>query len=185
MRRAGCALALTTAPRSSRCSSIHLPKRLELLLRRVLALPNASSSGFACSTRASTAASEPPTSAMNARQCLVASVLPAPLSPEMSTAWSAASSSSDECAEAATWGTREERQMRRVRTRGGAMQGGARRGAARRLEDVRRQLARAGAVVVVHELGAVHGQEAVRVDGDEDGADRRVEGVLRRRGRMV
>ena len=42
--------ALAIAPEASKCTSIQRPKREELLLRTVLALPKASSSGVALST---------------------------------------------------------------------------------------------------------------------------------------
>ena len=97
--------ALAIPPVWPKCTSMNLPKRLELLLRSVFALPNASSSGFAWSTFASTFCSEPATSARYERQCFVASVLPAPLSPEIRIAWSALSSAIALCAAAATWKT--------------------------------------------------------------------------------
>jgi hypothetical protein len=80
-----------------------LPKRDEFLFRRVLALPNASSKGLLLSTccetpppsRAPPASSLRPVTAsvlaaaqvMYCMTCLVASVLPAPDSPEMRTDW--------------------------------------------------------------------------------------------------
>ena len=76
-------------------STTSFPKRLELLLRHVLQLPKASSSGAVSTRRASSPRpkrsdpSAPPTPAVAAdcaerilSTALVVSVLPAPLSPE-------------------------------------------------------------------------------------------------------
>ena len=93
-------------PRPVKCTSIHLPKREELLLRTVLALPKASSTGFAASSLSCMLPSElPAASAKNLRQCLVASVLPAPDSPEMMMLWSRRSPRRPRYAEAAVWNT--------------------------------------------------------------------------------
>ena len=75
-------------PRPSNCTSIHFPKRLLLLLRTVFALPKDSKMGLAASSFSSIALSLPATSAKNCRHFLVASVFPAPDSPEMMMAWS-------------------------------------------------------------------------------------------------
>lgn len=64
--------------------SMYLPKRLELSLRLVLALPNASSTGLDCrslSLTVSTCALWPVTAAMNCRTFFDASVFPEPDSP--------------------------------------------------------------------------------------------------------
>lgn len=58
-----------------------LPNRLELSFLIVLALPNASRIGFACSTLFSTLPTLPALWARYAKHCFVASVLPAPDSP--------------------------------------------------------------------------------------------------------
>ena len=90
--------------RPEKCTSIHLPKREELLLRTVLALPKASRMGLADSSlSAMPAVVEPAASAKNLRHCFVASVLPAPLSPEMMMAWSLRSVRRPKKAAAATW----------------------------------------------------------------------------------
>ena len=89
-------------PDGPKCISIQRPKREELLFRCVLALPKASSSGVALSTCVSIALSDPAISARKDRQCLVASVLPAPDSPEIKMAWSTPSRASAVCAAAAT-----------------------------------------------------------------------------------
>ena len=66
---------------------MNLPKRDELSLRTVLALPSVSSTGFVESRRSSTPASPfrpPPAHSLSIlRHCFVVSVLPAPDSPEM------------------------------------------------------------------------------------------------------
>ena len=94
--------------RMLKCTSIHLPKRDELLLRTVLALPNASRMGLADSSLASMPAFfslEPAASAKNCRHFLVASVLPAPDSPEMMMDWLACSLRRPWKAAAAIWNT--------------------------------------------------------------------------------
>ena len=77
-------------------TSNHLPNLDELLLRTVLALPNASKIGFADKIRSSIDTSPsfkeqfrvpPPTSAKYCKHFLVVSVLPAPLSPAINMAW--------------------------------------------------------------------------------------------------
>ena len=65
---------------------VNFPKRLELLLRRVLALPKASRMGLASRTLFSSSsivptAPEPLTAARNLMTCLQLSVFPAPDSP--------------------------------------------------------------------------------------------------------
>ena len=112
----------TITPPASKRTVMSLPKRDELLLRSVLALPSASMSGFACriccssepAAAAAPAAAPAPalallaplarfeTSAMNWSMSLVFSDLPAPLSPEMTMLWSARPASIAECASAAT-----------------------------------------------------------------------------------
>ena len=65
---------------------ISLPKRDELLFRRVFAFPKASRMGFVCRTASST----PPPPACTARNCianLVVSVFPAPDSPLTMMLW--------------------------------------------------------------------------------------------------
>jgi hypothetical protein len=94
-------------PRPSKCTVMSLPKRELLLLRSVAALPNASSSSVDVSRRSLTtpardstasaldgappaglppaalASDAPLTRDRNSSACLHASVLPAPLSPEI------------------------------------------------------------------------------------------------------
>ena len=65
----------------SKWTAHHLPKRLELLLYTVRALPNASSRMPASSVPSTAAPDEPLTSARHVMHSLVVSVLPAPLSP--------------------------------------------------------------------------------------------------------
>ena len=82
-------------PERLRCTVTSLPKRDELLLWTVLALPKASITGFACITCFSNRprCRDPPccdprlASASKLRICFVASVLPAPDSPEMMHDW--------------------------------------------------------------------------------------------------
>ena len=66
---------------------MNLPKREELSLRSVLALPKASRMGFAASTFLSAPLALPAQSARYSRHTLHVTVLPAPDSPEMSTDW--------------------------------------------------------------------------------------------------
>jgi len=66
---------------------MYLPKREELSLRSVFALPNASRMGFADMMRDSTAEVEGATDARYWSACFVHSVLPAPDSPEMMMDW--------------------------------------------------------------------------------------------------
>lgn len=66
--------------------SIYLPKREELSFLLVLALPNASSTGLLCRRRSLTRSTSHlwrEVAARNLRTCLLASVLPAPDSPEI------------------------------------------------------------------------------------------------------
>ena len=73
--------------------ALQLTWRLELLLRSVLAQPKLSNSGFVASTMSlmspmsRSLASPVETAAMYCMMRLAASVLPAPLSPEMMTHW--------------------------------------------------------------------------------------------------
>eukprot|EP00966_Prymnesium_polylepis_P312700 7225816-Prymnesium_polylepis.1 len=72
-----------------KCTSTHLPNRLELLLRLVLALPSTSSRRDAQrSCLCSDPVRSPHTSTRKLSVCFVASVLPAPDSPLMRMAWS-------------------------------------------------------------------------------------------------
>ena len=76
------------------CISMNLPKRDELLLRSVRALPNASSSGLDDSTWAATLFCPPPALLTTARYCIMIftdSVFPAPDSPETRMDWLAPS----------------------------------------------------------------------------------------------
>ena len=74
--------------RELKCTSIHLPKRDELLLRSVLALPNDSSTGLPAMRRSCRPSmTDVVALAKNSRHFFVASVLPAPDSPEMMMAW--------------------------------------------------------------------------------------------------
>ena len=77
-------------PSPVNCTSKCLPKRDELLLRIVFALPIASITGLVCMSCAATPAPAPPpfpfpalSSPRYVRQIFIASVLPAPDSPEM------------------------------------------------------------------------------------------------------
>ena len=91
----------TIAPVRLNLISVHLPKRDELSLRVVLALPNDSMSGLdlriCCSSDSvfSPVASDarPDASARNWSTSFIVSVLPAPDSPEITTAWSRKSAS--------------------------------------------------------------------------------------------
>ena len=89
----------TMAPVRLNLISVHLPKREELLLRVVLALPKASISGLLLSTCCSRLSvfspslapaicARPDASARNCSTSFMVSVFPAPLSPLMTTAWS-------------------------------------------------------------------------------------------------
>lgn len=71
-------------PFTSNCTSIYLPKRDELSLRLVFALPNASSNGLLCSSLSLTPSTVdmcPEAAAIYCSTFFDASVLPAPLSP--------------------------------------------------------------------------------------------------------
>ena len=75
-------------PFAENCTSKCLPKRDELLLRIVFALPSASITGLVCISRIATSSETRfplvcDTSPMYVRQIFIASVLPAPDSPEM------------------------------------------------------------------------------------------------------
>ena len=89
----------TMAPVRLNLISVHLPKRELLLLRVVFALPKASISGLLLSTccsrlsvfsppAAPAICARPEASARNCSTSFIVSVLPAPLSPLMTTAWS-------------------------------------------------------------------------------------------------
>ena len=86
---------------------VHFPKRLELLFRSVFALPKASVTGFDLRIMRSTSSSTPlpAASADAAARCcsinFMASVLPAPDSPEMQMAWDRPSRTRPACAAAA------------------------------------------------------------------------------------
>ena len=107
--------AAEVAPAARRnCTFMNLPKREELSLRSVLALPKASSTTLDCSSRVSrpsaSASGTAPSGASplartvrKKRMILELSVLPAPDSPEMTIDWlCGASGSTDICRNAAS-----------------------------------------------------------------------------------
>ena len=75
--------AAVSLPRASKWTAHHLPKRLELLLNTVFALPKVSSTIPLSSAASAVLPDEPEIAVRHAIAIFVVSVFPAPLSPEI------------------------------------------------------------------------------------------------------